>query len=118
MGTHVPVWDIRDAFGDTNMLVSNLAQGRDLATSLGKVSVILMRGHGFTAAAATLHDVVGIAIYVPKNARVLMQASRMGTVTTLSAGEVEQIASGPQKHDFGRAWEYWTRRLGPIDGSA
>ena len=30
MGEHVPVWDIRDRFGDTNLLVTNIAQGRDL----------------------------------------------------------------------------------------
>ena len=32
MGTHVPVWDIADKFGDaTNLLVINMAQGRDMA---------------------------------------------------------------------------------------
>ena len=31
MGAEVPVWDIADRFGDTNLLVANMAQGRDLA---------------------------------------------------------------------------------------
>src|SRR2546427_3922806 len=46
MGAHVPVWDIRDNFGDTNLLVANMAHGRDLARRLGADSVAVMRGHG------------------------------------------------------------------------
>ena len=35
MGTKVPVWDIADKFGDaTNLLVTNMAQGRDMARKL------------------------------------------------------------------------------------
>ena len=51
MGEHVPVWDIRDRFGDTNLLVTNMPQGRDLAKTLGGNHVALMRGHGFASAA-------------------------------------------------------------------
>src|SRR5215467_10095123 len=72
MGLHVPVWDIRDAFGDTSLLVATVDHGRDLAKALGAASVVLMRGHGFSAAGHTLLDVVGISVYVPKNARVLV----------------------------------------------
>src|SRR5438132_13545778 len=35
IGLEVPVWDIADAFGDTNLLVTNIEQGRDLAKCLG-----------------------------------------------------------------------------------
>ena len=35
IGPEVPVWDIADEFGDTNVLVTNMAQGRDLAKCLG-----------------------------------------------------------------------------------
>ena len=35
IGANVPVWDIADKFGDTNLLVTNIAQGRDLAKCLG-----------------------------------------------------------------------------------
>jgi HCOMODA/2-hydroxy-3-carboxy-muconic semialdehyde decarboxylase len=50
IGTEVPVWDIADNFGDTNLLVSNMEQGRDLAKCLGANNVALMRGHGFASA--------------------------------------------------------------------
>ena len=69
MGESVPVWDIRDKFGDTNMLVTNVAQGRDLAARLAGNNVALMRGHGFAAAARSLIEVVRMSVYVPRNAR-------------------------------------------------
>src|SRR5713226_7900199 len=39
IGANVPVWDIADKFGDTNLLVTNMDQGRDLAKSLGQSNV-------------------------------------------------------------------------------
>jgi ribulose-5-phosphate 4-epimerase/fuculose-1-phosphate aldolase len=53
IGTEVPVWDIADKFGDTNLLVTNMAQASDLAKCLGGNTVALMRGHGFAAAAGS-----------------------------------------------------------------
>ena len=50
MGADVPVWDIADRFGDTNLLVTNMDQARDLAGTLADNNVALMRGHGFVAA--------------------------------------------------------------------
>src|SRR3984893_14060863 len=44
IGIEVPV-------GDTNLLVTNMAQASDLAKCLGENSVALMRGHGFASAA-------------------------------------------------------------------
>ena len=36
IGGKVPVWDIRKKFGDTDLLVRNMAQGRDLAKKHGQ----------------------------------------------------------------------------------
>jgi HCOMODA/2-hydroxy-3-carboxy-muconic semialdehyde decarboxylase len=116
MGLDVPVWDMRDTFGDTSLLVASVDHGRDLARTLGGASVVLMRGHGFTAAGRTLLEAVGISVYTPKNARVLMNAMRLGEVKALSRGEIERIRSGPHAHDLRRAWEYWSRRAGPRNG--
>ena len=49
IGANVPVWDIADKFGDTNLLVTNMDQGRDLAKCLAGNNVALMRGHGFAS---------------------------------------------------------------------
>jgi ribulose-5-phosphate 4-epimerase/fuculose-1-phosphate aldolase len=114
MGEHVPVWDIRSRFGDrTNLLVTNMAQGRDLAQSLEKNNVALMRGHGFVAAARSLIEVVRMSIYVPRNARVQLAAARLGgEVKALSRGEIEARNAGykPYSPETWRAWEYWATR--------
>jgi ribulose-5-phosphate 4-epimerase/fuculose-1-phosphate aldolase len=114
MGTEIPVWDIRTRFGDTNLLVSNAEQGRDLAHSLGTGRVVLMRGHGFTVAGRTLVEVVKTAVYLPQNARVLKEALMMGgQVTALSAGEIAiRSQVDPDSPQIQRAWEYWATRAG------
>jgi HCOMODA/2-hydroxy-3-carboxy-muconic semialdehyde decarboxylase len=108
------VWDIRDRFGDTNLLVTSMPQGRDLAKSLGSRSVALMRGHGFVAAARSLIEVVRMSVYVPRNARVLLAALRLGEVQPLSPGEIAARNAGyqPYSPETWRAWEYWATRAG------
>jgi HCOMODA/2-hydroxy-3-carboxy-muconic semialdehyde decarboxylase len=114
MGEHVPVWDIRDRFGDTNLLVTNMPQGRDLARTLGGNNVALMRGHGFVAAARSLIEVVRMSVYVPRNARVLLAGLRLGEVKPLSPGEIAARNAGykPYSPETWRAWEYWATRAG------
>jgi ribulose-5-phosphate 4-epimerase/fuculose-1-phosphate aldolase len=116
IGREVPVWDIADHFGDeTNLLVTNARQGRDLAQRLGSNNVVLMRGHGFAAAAASIVDVVRMSIYLPRNARALMNALRLGSVKPLSAGEIAaRTGSGyrPDSPETWRAWQYWAHRAG------
>lgn len=113
MGNHIPLWDIRNKFGDTNMLVTNVEQGRDLATTLERNNVVLMCGHGFAAAGRSLAEAVRIAVYLPKNARVYMEALRLGEVRVLSPGEVEQkMVKNPNAPEIVRAWEYWAKRAG------
>jgi ribulose-5-phosphate 4-epimerase/fuculose-1-phosphate aldolase len=113
IGARLPVWDIRDNFGDTNLLVVNMTQGRDLAGRLGAERVVLMRGHGFTAAARSLQEAIRMSVYMPLNARVLADALRLGEVTYLSRGEIDAHASmKPDDPSMYRAWEYWAVRAG------
>ena len=114
MGAEVPVWDIRDAFGDTNLLVTDMPQGRDLARCLGSNNVSLMRGHGFVAAARSVIEVVRMSVYVPRNARVQMAALQLGGVQPLSAGEIAARNAGykPESPETRRAWDYWATRAG------
>ena len=114
MGEQVPVWDIRDKFGDTNLLVTSMPQARDLALRLGAHNVSLMRGHGFVAAARSLIEVVRMSVYVPRNARVQMAALQLGAVKALSPGEIAARNAGykPQSPETRRAWEYWATRAG------
>jgi ribulose-5-phosphate 4-epimerase/fuculose-1-phosphate aldolase len=113
IGKEAPVWDIDEQFGDaTNLLVQNMDHGRALAARLGSNNVVLMRGHGFAAAAPSLLEVVTIAVYMPRNAKIYLEALRLGAVKTLSDNE---IGGGPLSRGGKgnqRAWEYWTRRAG------
>jgi hypothetical protein len=114
IGTHVPVWDIAEKFGDgTDLLVSDMARGRDLAQRLGGSRVVLRRGVGFVTAGRTLNDVVKTSAYVPKNARSLAQSLEFGKVTPISQGEVDQrLALDPESNAMRRGWEYWAREAG------
>jgi ribulose-5-phosphate 4-epimerase/fuculose-1-phosphate aldolase len=122
IGGKVPVWDIRKKFGDTNLLVTNMAQGRDLAKCLGTGNVALMRGHGFASAARSIIEVVRLSVYLPRNARVQMNALRIagkagGKPVALSKGEIAARAAGYRPHspETWRAWQYWANRAGCAD---
>ncbi|MBV9523901.1 MAG: class II aldolase/adducin family protein [Alphaproteobacteria bacterium] len=116
IGEKPPVWDIRDKFGDTDMLVVTMEQARDLARTLGGGTVALMRGHGCVVAAPGIREAVMTAIYLAANAALQMAALRLGEPRYLTPGEVALTAT---KHSAGlgldRAWEYWCRRAGASD---
>ncbi len=115
IGGAVPVWDIADRFGDTNLLVTNIEQGRDLARCLGEGSVALMRGHGFAAAARSVIEVVRMSVYLPRNARALMRAKQLGgDIRYLSEGEIAARNRGyrPYSPETWRTWEYWANKAG------
>jgi len=118
MGAKIPVWDIRDEFGSqTNLLVTNIEQGRDLARRLGDERVVLMRGHGFAAAGRSLFEAVKIALYLPRNAQILATALAIGDdAIVLSDGEIEALSSiAPEAPSSRRAWEYWCAKAGIAD---
>jgi HCOMODA/2-hydroxy-3-carboxy-muconic semialdehyde decarboxylase len=115
IGSEVPVWDIADNFGDTNLLVTNMAQGHDLAKCLGSNNVALMRGHGFASAARSLIEVVRMSVYLARNARTLLRALQLGgEIKYLSAGEIAARNRGysPYSVETWRTWEYWANKAG------
>ena len=113
LGGTIPVWDIREKFGDTNFLVVSNELGRDLVACLGGNTVALMRGHGCVVTGPTVETTVLTSIYLRVNARLQMDAMRMGEVTYLSPGEIE-LSSQRNKPKVGdeRAWEYLCARAG------
>ena len=78
MGASVPIWDSRTVFGDTNLLVTNMVMGRDLAAALGHGSVALMRGHGCVVAGGSLREVVFNSVYLELNAELQLKAAALG----------------------------------------
>jgi ribulose-5-phosphate 4-epimerase/fuculose-1-phosphate aldolase len=114
IGQEVPVWDIRDQFGDTNMLVTTNEMGDSLAGTVGKGKAALMRGHGSVIVGKSVQDAVFTTFYLRLNAEVLIKAMSMGgTITYLSPGEIDQSGElHSQPAAQGRAWEDWCSQAG------
>jgi len=100
IGARVSTWDSRTSFGDTNLLVTTVDMGRNLAAALGDGPVILIQ----------------------LNADLQMKARALGDITFLTEGEVAAVLTTRTSFTFERAWERWCRRAGrpydvrPIDG--
>lgn len=104
----VPVFEIRDAAGMTNMLVETASLGRALAKALGDKPAALMRGHGAVVVADTIPNVVGRSIYLDLNARIQAQAIALGgTITEISPEEAKKYAASD---NYSRAWELWKKK--------
>jgi len=112
MGLRVPVWDIAKRFRNA-VEVSTLEQGRDLARTLGKNRICLIRGSGYIITGRTLNDLVRLSAYVPRNGRAIMDAMPFGRITNISAGEsAARLAIDPESNAMRRGWEYWARQAG------
>jgi ribulose-5-phosphate 4-epimerase/fuculose-1-phosphate aldolase len=104
----VPVYEIRDAGGMTNMLVETVALGRALAKTLADKPAALMRGHGAVVVADTIPNVVGRSIYLEINARVQSQAIALGgPITYIDPEEARKYAASD---NYARAWELWKKK--------
>jgi HCOMODA/2-hydroxy-3-carboxy-muconic semialdehyde decarboxylase len=102
----VPVWEIRDGFGTTNMLVRDGKLGQSLAATLGDKPVALMRGHGNVVVGPNVRVATARAVFTDENARMLAVAlSFGGPVTYVSPGEGTLRDRDPG--DPARAWELW-----------
>jgi HCOMODA/2-hydroxy-3-carboxy-muconic semialdehyde decarboxylase len=111
IGDRVPVFDIRKSSGMTDMLISNAARGRALAQALGMGPAILMRGHGVAVVGPSLPFAVGRSIYLELNARIELQAIRLGgSVTFLDPAEAQQVMASGENNGYARPWEAWKRK--------
>ncbi|MEQ1716401.1 MAG: hypothetical protein ABL907_10520, partial [Hyphomicrobium sp.] len=107
------VWDSAAKFGDTNLLVTSMEMARDMAKTVGKRTVSLLRGHGCVVTALSLREVVFTSIYLEINAGIQMRAMSVGNeIQFLSKGEVDIITKGRSGFTFERGWENWCGRVG------
>ena len=106
----VPVFDIRQAAGMTDLLVRDAKLGKALAASLGNKSVALMRHHGAVVVATSIPNVVGRSVYLDLNARVQIQTMSLGgKFTFVDPAEAKLRMSDP--NEYARAWELWKRKV-------
>src|SRR5271169_9366 len=109
-GHEVPIWDSQDKFGDTTLLVSDMAMGRDLAKHMAANPTTLMRGHGATVVGRSVRHAVFISVYLEVSAKLQMAAMQMGDIKFLTKGEVDKIVARVNDYTINRAWENWARR--------
>jgi ribulose-5-phosphate 4-epimerase/fuculose-1-phosphate aldolase len=112
IGDGIPVFEIRDVDGMTDMLVSSPKRGRALATVLGKYPAALMRGHGAAVVGESVKVAVGRAIYLDLNARVQEQAILLGG--SVKYFEPEEAKKTAPQDGFERAWDVWKRKASAI----
>jgi ribulose-5-phosphate 4-epimerase/fuculose-1-phosphate aldolase len=112
LGVGVPVFEIRDAAGVTDMLIRNPELGKALAKTLADKPVALLRGHGAVVAGPSLHVAVGQAYYTMVNARLQMQAMQLGGGNVTYLGDEEARKAGAQD-GFERAWVLWKSEVTP-----
>jgi HCOMODA/2-hydroxy-3-carboxy-muconic semialdehyde decarboxylase len=106
----VPVFDIRQAAGMTDLLVRDAKLGQALAGSLGNKSVALMRHHGAVIVATSIPNVVGRSVYLDLNARVQIQTMAIGgKATYVDPAEAKLRMADP--NEYARAWDLWKRKV-------
>jgi ribulose-5-phosphate 4-epimerase/fuculose-1-phosphate aldolase len=108
IGEGVPVFEIRNVDGMTDMLVSSPKRGLALAKVLGDHPAALMRGHGAAVVGESVKVAVGRAIYLDLNARVQEQAIQLGGKVTYF--EPEEAKKTAPQDGFERAWDVWKRK--------
>ena len=111
----VPMYEIRKVSGHQGMLVNDMRTGTALAETLADKTVALMRGHGFIAVGPNIPEVVSRSIFTDVNARVQLDAVRLGgTVSYLTSADVGQgggqTAQPNQQTAYPRSWPFWKER--------
>ncbi len=107
-------FEIRDAGGNTDMLIRSSYLGAALARSLGGHSCVLMRGHGSTVVGTSLEQAVYRAIYAETNAKLQLAAQGLGEISFLNREEA-QLSSDMNDGQIPRSWNLWIQRLGKVD---
>jgi ribulose-5-phosphate 4-epimerase/fuculose-1-phosphate aldolase len=108
VGLGVPVFEIRDAGGLTDMLVRTPELGRALAATLAGKPAALMRGHGAVVVGASIPEAVARSVYLQMDARLQAQAIALGgEITYLDPEEVRKLGG---LGGYDRAWDLWKRK--------
>lgn len=110
LGVGVPIFEIRDVGGMTDLLVRNPELGHALAQCLADKPVALMRGHGSAIVGSSIPSAVYHAIYTDVTARMQVQALMLGgSINYLEPEECRLVAANIAR-TIGRPWELWRRK--------
>jgi len=108
-----PVFDIREKFGATDMLVSNAAKAAALAAVMARHDIALMRAHGSVACGPTLQTAVFRAVYTEVNARVQHWTAALGGGAAMAALDADEgrLADVVNQTAGMRAWDLWRTQV-------
>ena len=109
----VPVFDIREKFGATEMLVCNCEKGVALADVMGGKDVVFMRAHGSVACGPSLQTAVFRAVYLEVNARIQHWTTALGQGAPIAALDAEEgrLADSVNQGAGMRAWDLWRSQV-------
>ena len=106
-------FDVADHAGSSsNLLIGNSQLGVALATHLGEASVVLMRGHGYTAVGSSIPVATYRAVYTARNCEQQLSALALGEPIYLSEGECE-AADAAAMSQIRRPWDLWLQTYAP-----
>jgi ribulose-5-phosphate 4-epimerase/fuculose-1-phosphate aldolase len=108
-----PVFEIREKFGMTDMLIRNGAQGKALAECIGTGAVVLMRGHGYCAVGGEIAEAVFRAYYTQVNAELQQRAVGLGGEIAFLAEEEGALYDETNRKVIGRPWGLWKAKFAP-----
>lgn len=111
--TGAPVFEIREKFGMTDMLIRSNAQGDALAERLGDRSAVLMRGHGFCTVGSSIPEAVFRAYYAQLNADLQQRAIALGGSVTYLTDEEATRYDETNRGVLGRPWSLWKQKFAP-----
>jgi HCOMODA/2-hydroxy-3-carboxy-muconic semialdehyde decarboxylase len=110
----VPVFDIREKFGSSDIVINSAARGAALAEALCDKAVVLLRAHGFVAVGPNIQAAVFRAIFTEVSARVQLQAAALGGPIAALDEEEGRKADAINLATHGRSWELWKSRVTTI----
>jgi len=113
LGTGAPVFEMREKFGMTDMLVRNNAQGEALAEKLESKSTVLMRGHGFCTVGGSIAEAVFRAYYALLNAELQHRAITLGGSVTYLSDEEAMKYDETNRSVIERPWTLWKQKFAP-----
>ena len=107
----VPVFDIREKFGATDIVISSKEKGAALAAVLADKPVVLLRAHGMVTVAESLPVAVFRAIFTVTSANIQHQALALGGPVAALDAEEGRLADVVNVQTVGRSWDLWKRRV-------
>lgn len=108
-----PIFDIRERFGTTDIVVSSRERGDAMAGALAGACVVLLRAHGVAVVGPSLKATVFRAVFTEISARVQLNARLLGgTIAALDAEE-GRLADAVNLATLDRNWDLWRSRVTP-----